>query len=368
MLTITLALLAAQAAPAAIAPEQPPVTMDAPRGWPLTEGAVTLRDFRFQTGETLAELRMHYTTLGTPERDADGNITNAVIALHGTGGSGKSFLRPQFADELFGPGQPLDTDEYFIVLPDNIGHGDSSKPSDGLRMAFPRYDYTDMIAAQQALFRELGIKQARLVMGTSMGCMHIFMSGAAYPGTARAYMPMACLPIEIAGQNRMWRQLLIDGIKADPAWNDGDYDAQPVLGLRTAASLLTIAGGAPLNLQREFPDREAAAAHARERVAATIASVDANDMIYQFDSSRTYDPWPKLDQIRTPTMWVNSADDFINPRNSDIPAQAVARNPNISFRLIPETADTHGHGTHSWAVNWRADLVDLLQRSGAAAD
>jgi homoserine O-acetyltransferase len=350
-----LALLFAQPAQAAANP---------PTKWPTHEGDVVLKDFRFGDGETLPQLRMHYTTLGTPHRNAAGEIDNAVMVLHGTGGDGKQFLRPQFADELYGPGQPLDIRRYYIVLPDNVGHGKSSKPSDGLRMRFPKYDYDDMVEAQRRMLAEgLGITHLRLIMGTSMGCMHGFVWGETHPTFMSALMPMACEPIEIAGLNRMWRQLAINGIEADPAWRNGNYTAEPLTGLRAAENLLFVAGSAPLYYQAQYPTRTAASAYAEERVASGIKELDANDLIYQLDSSRNYNPWPKLEAIKAPMMWINSADDFINARNLPIPGQALKRMPTARFRLIPETADTHGHGTHTWAKFWKADLISLLARS-----
>jgi homoserine O-acetyltransferase len=332
--------------------------------WPIREGDVVLKDFRFADGESLAQLKIHYTTLGQPHRNAAGQIDNAVMVLHGTGGDGHQFLRPQFADELYGPGEPLDIRKYYIILPDNIGHGKSSKPSDGLRMKFPKFDYADMIEAQHRMLTEgLGIRHMRLIMGTSMGCMHSFMWGEMYPDFASALMPLACEPIEIAGLNRMWRQMLIDGIEKDPAWNGGNYSKEPEQGLRTAASILVIAGGAPLYLQKTYPTREAAKANAEQSVERYIGEMDANDTIYQFDSSRNYNPWPNLEKITAPMMWVNSADDFINPRNLPIPQQAVKRMKNARFRLIPESSETHGHGTHTWAKFWKADLSALLART-----
>ncbi|HEX6604953.1 MAG TPA: alpha/beta fold hydrolase [Sphingomicrobium sp.] len=351
-LLLAAALQAAQPAPA-------------PKVWPTREADVVLKDFRFGSGEAMPELRMHYTTLGNPHRNSAGEIDNAVMVLHGTGGDGKQFLRPQFADELYGPGQPLDIRRYFVILPDNIGHGKSSKPSDGLRMRFPKYDYDDMVEAQRRMLAEgLGIKHLRLILGTSMGCMHAFVWGETHPDFADALMPLACEPIEIAGLNRMWRQLVIDGIEKDPAWNGGNYSRQPEQGSRTAESILVIAGGAPLNLQKLYPTREAAKAYVEQRLESGIADLDANDMVYQFESSRNYNPWPKLESITAPVMWVNSADDFINPRNLDVPQKAVKRmGTNARFRLIPESSDTHGHGTHTWAAFWKKDLSELLARS-----
>lgn len=357
-----LALLLAAAAPAA--QPAPPPPAPAAKQWPIKEGDFVMRDFAFRSGEKLATLRLHYTTLGTPHRTAAGEIDNAVMVLHGTGGTGKQFLQPQFADELYGPGQPLDIARYFIILLDNIGHGGSSKPSDGQRMAFPRYDYDDMVAAQHRLLAEhFGIRKMRLIMGTSMGCMHAFVWGETFPDFSRALMPMACEPVQIAGLNRMWRQLAIDSIENDPAWNRGNYAAQPAQGVRGAASLLFIAGGAPIYLQSAYPTRDAAVSYAREKVAGSIKGIDANDLIYQLDSSRNYDPWPRLEAITAPMMWINSADDFINPRNLPFPDEAAKRMPNTSFRLIAESADTRGHGTHTWAKFWKNDLAGLLART-----
>ena len=350
------AVLAAAAAPAA----------PAAVSWPTREGESVLRDVAFRSGERLPRVRMHYTTLGAPHRDARGQVDNAVMVLHGTGGSGKQFLQPQFANELYGPGQPLDIRKYWIILPDDIGHGQSSKPSDGLRMKFPKYDYDDMVELERRLLVEgLGVNHLRLLMGTSMGCMHAFMWGEQHPGFASALMPLACEPIEIGGLNRMWRQLLINGIKTDPAWKSGNYQRQPMQGLRTAQSLLFVAGAAPLFYQTSWPTRDAAGTYAEQRVSTALASLDANDLIYQVDASRTYNPWPRLEAIRDPMTWINSADDFINPRNFAYPQAALKRMPTARFRLIPETAATHGHGTHTWAVNWKADLLALLARSAS---
>lgn len=361
-----LAALMAQAAPSAPAQATPPAAT-APAKWPAQEADFVVRNFRFRSGKQIPNLRLHYTTLGKPRRNAQGEIDNAVMVLHGTGGSGKQFLQPQFADELYGPGQPLDISRYWIILPDNIGHGGSSKPSDGMRMRFPAYDYDDMVKAQHRLLTDgLGIRKMRLIMGTSMGCMHSFVWGETHPNFARALMPLACQPVEIAGLNRVWRQLLVDGIKADPAWTAGEYKTQPTQGLRTAASMLIVAGAAPLNLQEAFPTRQAATEYARKRVEASIASLDANDLIYQVEASQTYDPWPKLGSITAPMAWINSADDFINPHNLDIPQRAIARIPNARFRLIPESSETRGHGTHTWARFWKADLAELLARTEVA--
>ncbi len=326
-----------------------------------TEADAVFTDYVFSTGERLPELKIHYTTLGAPKRDASGNISNAIMILHGTGGTGHQFFQPQFAGELFGPGQVLDTSKYFIIMPDNVGHGKSSKPSDGLRMAFPKYDYSDMIASQhQLVTKTLGIKKLKLILGTSMGCMHAFMWGSRYPDAVENLAPFACLPVEIAGQNRMWRKLSMDAIRADPNWNDGNYTVPPMSGLRTAATLSLIAGANPLALQAQYPSRAAAEAYTNEAFDRVVTRNDANDIIYQLDSSRTYNPWPTLEAIKAPTLWINSADDFINPANYGITERAIKRMPNAKFILIPASADTKGHGTHTWAKFWKDDLAALL--------
>jgi homoserine O-acetyltransferase len=330
----------------------------------LIDKQVMLRDFRFRSGERLPGLRMNVATLGKPRRDRQGEIDNAVMVLHGTGGTGRQFLQPQFAEELFGPGQPLDISRYYVILPDNIGHGKSSKPSDGMRMRFPRYDYDDMVEAQRRMLVEgLGVRKLRLLMGTSMGCMHGFVWAQQHPDFTRAMMPMACLPTEIAGHNRMWRRAAVEGIRSDPAWAGGDYRTQPLQGLRTAVSILQIAGFAPLHLQKAYPTRDAADAYISERIARDLPTRDANDLIYQLESSRTYNPWPRLESIRVPMTWINSADDFINPSEYGIAEDAARRMRTARYILIRATSDTRGHGTHTWAKFWRQDLIDLLART-----
>ncbi len=325
------------------------------------EADAVLRDFVFANGEKLPELKIHYTTLGSPISAKDGSITNAVMILHGTGGTGKQFFQPQFASELFGPGQVLDISKYFVILPDNIGHGLSSKPSDGLRMAFPKYDYDDMVAAQYRLVtEELGIKKLKLILGTSMGCMHGFVWATKYAEAVEKLAPFACLPVEIAGQNRMWRKLSIDAIKADSIWNGGNYTSPPLSGLRTAASLTMIAGANPLAMQSQYPTRLSAETFTDEAFARIITRNDANDIIYQLDSSRNYNPWPLLDTIKTPLLWINSADDFINPANYGITEAAMNRMPTARFILIPASPETKGHGTHTWAKFWKDDLAKLM--------
>jgi homoserine O-acetyltransferase len=335
----------------------------APASYPLTEGDYVARDFKFKSGEQLPELRLHYRTLGKLTRDAQGKPTNAVLILHGTGGSGQQFLRPQFASELFGPGQLLDIDRYFIILPDGVGHGKSSKPSDGMHAHFPQYDYDDMVAAQHLLVTAgLGVQHLRLIFGTSMGCMHSFVWAETYPDFMDALMPMACLPVQIAGRNRVWRKMLMDAIREDPAWNGGEYKDEPKEGLRTAEDMLTIAGSAPLVMQKTLPTRDAADKYVEDSEK-TAANLDANDLLYQVNASRNYDPSPQLEKITAPVMWINSADDFINPPELGIAEKESKRLQNGTFVLIPISEQTHGHGTHTWAIVWQSYLKQLLDKS-----
>ncbi|HEY5047946.1 MAG TPA: alpha/beta fold hydrolase [Rhizomicrobium sp.] len=329
------------------------------------EGDYLMRNFRFSSGETLPELKLHYTTLGAPVRNAQGQVTNAVLILHGTGGDGHQFLRPQFAGVLFVPGGLLDPAKYFIILPDDIGHGKSSMPSDGLRAHFPQYDYADMVAAEYAVVTAgLHVNHLRLVMGTSMGCMHAFMWGEAYPGFMDALMPLACLPVRIAGRNRLWRDMIVDAIRSDPAWAGGDYKAQPLQALRTTADILTIAGSAPRQMQKTLSTPEAADKYLSDTLTRDFATLDANDIVYAIASSRDYDPSASLDAIRAPVMWVNSADDFINPPELGIAEAMAPKIPHARFILIPVSDQTHGHGTHTWAAVWQSYLAQLLQESG----
>src|SRR5712664_2481595 len=260
--------------------------------WPATtEGDYVAKNFKFRSGETLSELRLHYTTLGKPERNAEGRVTNAVLILHGTGGSGSQFLQPIFAGELFGPGQLLDATRYFIILPDGIGHGKSSKPSDGMHARFPQYDYDDMVAGHYRLLTEgLAVNHLRLLFGTSMGCMHSVVWGERYPDFMDALMPMACQPVQIAGRNRVWRKMVMDAIRNDPEWKGGDYSAEPQQALRTALDLLLIAGSAPLLMQKTLPTRDAADKYLDDYFKTRFAGLDANDLLYQVNASRNYDP------------------------------------------------------------------------------
>ena len=355
-----LVAIAAWLACCAAAPAQTP--------WPAPQAHdFVLRDFHFRSGETLQELRIHYRTLGQPRRDASGHIVNAVMVLHGTGGDGSNFLREVFAGVLFVPGGLLDASRYYIILPDGIGHGGSSKPSDGLHARFPHYDYDDMTEAEHALVTQgLGVQRLRLLMGTSMGCMHTFVWAERWPDAAQALMPLACLPVQIAGRNRLWRKLSMDLITADPAWAGGDYAAQPLAGLRGALAIEIIAGSTPLPNQIAWPTRDKADAAAQQTMARMLDGVDANDLLYALNASRNYDPSADLEKITAPLTWVNSADDFINPPELGIAQREAPRIRNGRFVLIPIGPDTHGHGTHTWAPLWQDELKALLARSEAA--
>src|SRR5271157_4970324 len=329
-----------------------------------TEGDFVIHNFQFHSGESLPELRLHYTTLGRPVKDEAGRTTNAVLILHGTGGTGQQFFAPQFAAVLFGPGQLLDTSRYFIILPDGIGHGKSSKPSDGLHAHFPQYDYDDMVAAHYRLLTEgLGVNHARLVMGTSMGCMHSFVWGETYPDFMDALMPLACLPVQIAGRNRVWRKMVMDAIRNDPEWKGGDYTAEPSAALRTALDVMLIASSAPLLMQKDFPTRDTADRYLDDYFHSRLPALDANDLLYQVNASRNYDPSPQLGNIKAPVMYVNSADDFINPPELGIAEREIKKVKNGRFVLIPISAQTHGHGTHTWAAVWQRYLEELLKSS-----
>jgi len=330
------------------------------------EGDFVLKDFKFRSGESLPELRLHYLTLGRPARDSAGDITNAVLVLHGTGGTGRQFLSPQFANVLYPAGGLLDTTRMYIILPDGIGHGRSSKPSDGLKMRFPKYDYDDMVEAQYRLVTErLGVRKLRLVMGTSMGGMHTWVWAEMHPEAMRALMPLGCNPVEIAGRNRLWRAMVIDAIKSDPAWHDGDYVNQPSSGLRTAADLLILAGTAPALMQREMPKRDTVERYLGRVLPTRMSQLDANDLLYQVDASRNYNPEPGLEKITAPLVWVNSADDFINPPELEFAEKVMPRVKHGRFVLIPASDRTHGHGTHTWAEFWKDDLAVLLRESEA---
>jgi homoserine O-acetyltransferase len=329
-----------------------------------TEGDYVVHDFQFRSGESLGEVRLHYTTLGRPARDAQGRTTNAVLILHGTGGSGRQFLAPYFAGELFGAGQLLDPARYYIILVDGIGHGKSSKPSDGLHAHFPQYDYDDMVELHYRLVKQgLGVNHLRLIFGTSMGCMNSFVWGETYPDFMDALMPMACLPVPLAGRNRVWRKMVMDGIRTDPEWKGGEYTTEPAQGVRMWLDFLVIAGAAPLPMQNSLPTRDKADQYVDDYFKSHMTEVDANDALYQVNASRNYDPSRQLENIKAWVVWVNSADDFINPPELGIAEREVRKLKNGRFVLIPVSENTFGHGTHTHAAIWKDHLAELLKES-----
>jgi homoserine O-acetyltransferase/O-succinyltransferase len=327
------------------------------------EGDFVIHNFHFRSGESLPDLNLHYATYGKPVMDAGGRVTNAVMVLHGTGGSGQQFTGARFAGVLFGSGQLLDASRYFIILPDSIGHGRSSKPSDGLHAKFPHYDYDDMVELQHRLLTEgLKVNHLRLLMGTSMGCMHSWVWLETYPDFMDAAMPLACLPVQIAGRNRMTRKMIMDSIRSDPGWMEGEYKTQPH-GLQTALYMLLIMGSSPLQMQKDEPTRDKADAFLDNFVKSRMASTDANDLLYQVDASRNYDPSGKLEQVQAHVMYINSADDLINPPELGIAEREIKKVKKGRFILLPITDQTRGHGTHTLPAIWKDHLEGLLAES-----
>jgi len=328
-----------------------------------TESDYTIRDFKFASGETLSELRIHYRTLGQPEKDAQGKTRNAVLIMHGTTGSGAQFIRPEFAGELFGKDQPLDATKFFIVLPDGIGHGKSSKPSDGMHGKFPRYGYLDMIEADYRLLTEgVGVNHARLVMGTSMGGMHAWLWGELHLDFMDALMPLASLPTQISGRNRGWRRLVIDAIRNDPAWNGGEYTTQPP-SLHTAAQMLWFMSSNPVLRQKEASTLAKTDEVLDKFVEQIVRADDANDVLYAVEASHDYDPGPNLEKIRAPLLAINSADDLINPPELGILEREIKRVPHGRAMVIPMSDKTRGHGSHTIAALWKDELLKLLKET-----
>ncbi len=328
-----------------------------------TEGDFTIRDFKFASDETVPELHLHYRILGTPKKDAEGKTTNAVLIMHGTTGSGAQFIRPEFAGELFGKHQPLDATKYFIVLPDGIGHGRSSKPSDGLHAKFPRYGYWDMVEAQYRLLTEgLGVNHARLIMGTSMGGMHTWLWGELHPDFMDALMPLASLPTQISGRNRAWRRMVIDAIRNDPAWDGGEYKTQPP-SLHSAAEMLWFMSSNPVLRQKDAPTLAKTDEVLDKFVEQIVKTDDANDVLYAVEASHDYDPGPNLEKIRAPLLAINSADDLINPPELGILEREIKRVPHGRAIVIPTSDKTRGHGSHTLAALWKDRLVQLLKET-----
>ncbi len=330
---------------------------------PPQAGDFVARDFHFASGETLPELRLHYRTLGTPARDGQGVVRNAVLIMHGTTGEGGNFLRPEFAGQLFGKGQFLDASRYYLILPDGIGHGRSSRPSEGLHARFPHYGYRDMVAADYRLLTEgLKVNHLRLVMGTSMGGMHTWLWGEQYPDFMDALLPLASLPTQISGRNRIWRRAIIDAIRNDPEWKNGEYTSQPP-GLRTAAFMLMFMSSNPVQRQKETPTREKADAAIDQFIDRTLPTMDANNTLYALDASSDYDPGPDLEKIKAPLLAINTADDLINPPELGILEREIARVKHGKAIVIPLSDQTRGHGTHTLAAVWKNHLAELLRES-----
>jgi homoserine O-acetyltransferase len=331
--------------------------------WPIKDNIYVIKNFHFGTGETIPELSLHYLTLGQPHRGADGHIDNAILLLHGTGGDRHTLMNPVFSDVLFGPDQPFDITKYFLILPDDIGQGDSSKPSDGLHMKFPQYDYDDMIRSQYIMLTEgMHVDHLRLILGTSMGCMQSWVWGETYPEFMDALAPFACYPIELAGRNRMTRYIAIESIEHDPAWMNGEYTTEPVEGIRGAEAMLLVMGSAPLQMQKNYPTRALAEKYVDDYMARSIAHADANNLIYYVNASRNYNPEPKLSSIIAPALWINSADDFINPPElaQSIGPRVLPKMPKTKFIILPITDATRGHGTHTQAAVWKDELVKFM--------
>jgi homoserine O-acetyltransferase/O-succinyltransferase len=319
-----------------------------------------MRDFHFESGELLPELRIHYTTLGAPRKDAAGKVRNAVLILHGTTGNGRGFLTPTFAGELFGAGELLDTATHYVILPDGIGTGKSSKPSDGLHARFPHYGYRDMVLAQYRLVTEgLGVNHLLLVMGTSMGGMQSWMWAERYPDFVGGAVPLASVPTQIAGRNRMMRRLVSESIRSDPEWRGGDYVTQPH-GLLGALEMLFMMTSSPRHLLTIAPTRDSADAYIDSWVRARMRSTDANDFMYQFEASSDYDPSTDLEKIHAAVLAINSADDLVNPPELGLMKGLIARVPHGKYVLLPITDETRGHGTHSLPAIWKGYLAEFL--------
>jgi len=319
----------------------------------LREATWIAKDFRFHTGETMSEVKLHYTTLGEPNNDV-------VVVLHGTTGSGTRMLGPAFGGELFGPGQPLDATKYFIILPDAIGHGKSSKPSDGLRARFPRYNYDDMVLAQYRLVTEgLGLKRVRLIIGNSMGGMNVWLWGVKYPDFADALVPMASMPVAMSGRNYIMRRLIVDSIRNDADWKGGDYTVQPKSALFAQVYYNFATNGGNQSLQRQAGTRDAAEKLLEARLTARYTA-DANDNLYQWDSSRDYDPQTGLDRIQSHVLAINSADDERNPPELGVMERELRRIKNARLHLVPASDQTAGHGTTAQARWWKSELEAFL--------
>jgi homoserine O-acetyltransferase len=323
------------------------------------EGDFEVKDFRFRTGDALPVLKTHYVTLGTPKRDGD-RVTNAVLLLHGTTGSGTQFLQPSFAGAMFGPGQPLDATKYYLIIPDGIGHGGSSKPSNALRAKFPRYDYRDMVEAQRKLVTEkLGVERLRLVLGTSMGGMHTWMWGTLYPDEMDALVPVACLPAPIGGRNLYWRRMITSAIMNDPAYKGGEYEAQPPA-LAAVWPVFKIMTDSPAHLAEEASTIDKADALVRRTRIEAARSGDANDVVYEFEASRDYDPSADLGKIKARLLTVNFADDELNlPGFPDLD-RVIRQVTGGRSLVVAAAAGTRGHSTLTLGKVWGKQVAEFL--------
>jgi homoserine O-acetyltransferase/O-succinyltransferase len=322
------------------------------------EGNVEVRDFTFQDGERLPLLKLHYTAVGTPQRDASGKVSNAVVLLHGTTGTGKSFLVPSLADHLFQPGQPLDAQRYYVVLPDGIGAGGSSKPSDGMQARFPGYGYIDQVEAQRAMLKGMGIEHLKLVLGISQGGMQTWLWGERFPDAMDALVPVACMPVQISGRNLLWREIVVRAIRDDPDWHGGDYDPArlPTLWAQVAAPLFAVMVSNPERLQESGADRTKTLAY-YDQLIAQWRGRDANDTLYDVKSSADYDPASDIGRIKAPLLAINFADDQVNPVQFGVTRETVARLPSGQLTVLP---GGYGHLGIFHAELWADQLGSFL--------
>ena len=332
----------------------------------LKEGDYVAHDFKFSDGQTLPEIRLHYTTIGAPQRDASGRVTNAVMILHGTNRAGRVWLTPTFAGALFGPGQLLDATKYYLILPDQLGGGlgKSSKPSDGLRAKFPHYDYSDMVRASQILLKDgLQVNHLHLFIGASMGCMEGFLWGESNPTDMDAMLLLSCLPVEVASRNRMVRKIMVDDIRLDPGWNNGNYTQQPY-GLRAALGHLLVVGSVPTFWQKEYPTAAAADKYVNDYIESNMKTTDANDFMYQYDASRNFDASKDLDKIQAKVLLINPQEDFWNPAELGIAEREIKKVKNGKFVLLPFSDDSRGHYTFFQAKVWQSHFAEFFKTLG----
>ena len=329
------------------------------------EGSYTVHNFKFDSGEVLPELHLAYVTLGTPLRGPSGEVKNAVLLLHGTANSSRAFLDPAMSTVLYGPGQPLDLSKYYLIVPDGIGHGRSSKPSEGLRAHFPHYGYEDMVRAQYRLVTErLAIRHLRLILGLSMGGMHAWLWGVRYPDAMDAMMPLGCYPVEIAGRNRLWRTIIIQAIRSDPAWDNGNYKGQPTGALATVVGIEQFVLSTPARLQETYPTRESFDRGFDAAVRQAPQYGDLNDQLYAFEASSDYNPQPELDKIKARVLAINFADDEINPPQLHILEREMPRVKDAQYIVVPATENTYGHSSLSHPNLWVGYLRSFLDSLG----